>query len=75
MTLRVLVADDELLARKRLHRLLGELDGELAAHAPRLASAVVDGELVVIAGAHHSPQLTHPTEWRAAVETHLHRLA
>ena len=25
----------------------------------------------VIAGAYHSPQLTHATEWRAAVESHL----
>jgi pimeloyl-ACP methyl ester carboxylesterase len=34
---------------------------------------VADGRLVVIDGAYHSPQLTHPDEWRAAVEDHLAR--
>ena len=52
----------------------GENDGRLAEHAPDLADAVVDGELVIIAGAHHSPQLTHPDHWRAAVEGHLARV-
>ena len=36
-----------------------------------LAAEVADGRLTVIAGAYHSPQLTHPDAWRAAVEAHL----
>lgn len=55
--------------------IVGELDHVLVDHAPRLADSVADGELVVIAGAHHSPQLTHPDEWRAAVDQHLARAA
>jgi pimeloyl-ACP methyl ester carboxylesterase len=27
--------------------------------------------LAVIEGAYHSPQLTHPDEWRKAIEDHL----
>ena len=39
--------------------------------APELAGEVADGRLAIIAGGYHSPQLTHPTEWRAVVEAHL----
>ena len=39
--------------------------------APALAAEVANGRTTVIAGAFHSPQLTHPDEWRAAVEAHL----
>jgi pimeloyl-ACP methyl ester carboxylesterase len=51
--------------------IVGEHDHPLVDQAPELATAVVDGRLIVIAGAYHSPQLTHPGEWRAAVEAHL----
>lgn len=51
--------------------IVGEHDHPLVDQAPELAGAVADGRLTVIAGAYHSPQLTHPTEWRTAVETHL----
>ena len=52
----------------------GEHDHPLVDHAPELAAAVVDGESVVIPGAYHSPQLTHPAEWLAAVQAHLSRV-
>jgi hypothetical protein len=32
---------------------------------------VANGTLSLISGAYHSPQLTHPVEWRVAVEEHL----
>lgn len=51
----------------------GEHDHPFVDQAPELAAEVVDGDLVVIAGAYHSPQLTHPLEWAAAVEAHLGR--
>jgi pimeloyl-ACP methyl ester carboxylesterase len=53
----------------------GEHDHPFVDHAPNLADGVVHGECVVIEGAYHSPQLTHPTEWLAAVEGHLARVA
>jgi len=51
--------------------LVGERDHPLVDQAPDLAAAVTDGRLVVIPGAYHSPQLTHPSQWREAVEAHL----
>jgi 3-oxoadipate enol-lactonase len=51
----------------------GEHDHPLVDQAPELAAEVADGRLVVIPGAYHSPQLTHPEPWRAAVEGHLAR--
>ena len=51
--------------------IVGEHDHPLVDQAPELASSVADGRLSVIAGAYHSPQLTHPADWRAAVEAHL----
>jgi pimeloyl-ACP methyl ester carboxylesterase len=51
----------------------GEHDHPFVDQAPELAAEVADGDLVVIAGAYHSPQLTHPEEWAAAVEAHLGR--
>jgi pimeloyl-ACP methyl ester carboxylesterase len=51
--------------------LAGELDHPLVDQAADLAAAVAHGRLVVIPGAYHSPQLTHPDEWRAAVLEHL----
>lgn len=53
----------------------GEHDHPYVDHASALAAAVTDGVAVVIDGAYHSPQLTHPTEWRAAVESHLARVS
>lgn len=51
--------------------IVGEHDHPLVDQAPSLAAEVADGRLVVIEGAYHSPQLTHPEQWCAAVETHL----
>ncbi len=51
--------------------IVGEHDHPLVDQAPELAAEVADGRLTVIAGAYHSPQLTHAPEWRAAVEAHL----
>ncbi|RMH68206.1 MAG: alpha/beta fold hydrolase [Actinomyces sp.] len=55
--------------------IVGSHDEPFATHAPTLAAAVPDGRLEVIEGAWHSPQLTHPDEWRAAVARHLARVA
>jgi pimeloyl-ACP methyl ester carboxylesterase len=55
--------------------IVGELDQPFAGQAAQLAAEVADGTSTVIAGAYHSPQLTHPTEWTAALEGHLARLA
>ena len=52
---------------------VGELDEPFRGPSDRLAAAIPDAELVVIAGAYHSPQLTHPAEWRAAIMGHLAR--
>lgn len=52
---------------------VGALDEPYASHAPRLAAAIPDATLVVIDGAHHSPQLTHPQQWLDAVRGHLGR--
>ena len=52
----------------------GEHDHPYVDQAQGLAAAVADGRPVIIPGAHHSPQLTHPDEWRAAVTAHLERL-
>ena len=51
--------------------IVGEHDHSLVDQAPELAAEVGDGRLTVIPGAYHSPQLTHPEAWRAAVEAHL----
>jgi len=51
--------------------IVGERDHPLVDQAPALAGEVADGRLVVIPGAYHSPQLTHASEWTAAVEDHL----
>ncbi len=49
----------------------GEHDHPLIDQAPELAGSVADGRLSVIDGAYHSPQLTHPEEWKDAVGAHL----
>jgi pimeloyl-ACP methyl ester carboxylesterase len=53
--------------------LVGSLDHPLVDVAPELAERVEAARLVVIDGAYHSPQLTHPHEWRRAVTDHLDR--
>jgi pimeloyl-ACP methyl ester carboxylesterase len=53
----------------------GEHDHPLVDHAQALADGVVHGELTIIEGAYHSPQLTHQAEWLAAVQAHLARVA
>ena len=53
--------------------LVGENDHPFVDQAPELAVEVSNGRLVVVKGAYHSPQLTHPDEWRAAVAEHLDR--
>jgi pimeloyl-ACP methyl ester carboxylesterase len=49
----------------------GSRDHPLVDQAPELAAEVANGTLSLISGAYHSPQLTHPVEWRVAVEEHL----
>ena len=54
--------------------IVGEHDHPFVDQAADLTAAVGDGRLSVIAGAYHSPQLTHRAEWMAAVEGHLARV-
>ena len=54
--------------------IVGELDAPFVGQAADLAASFVDGTCTVIPGAYHSPQLTHPLEWTAAVEAHLARV-
>jgi pimeloyl-ACP methyl ester carboxylesterase len=51
--------------------IVGQHDHPLVDQATDLAHEVPDGRLTVIAGAYHSPQLTHAHEWTAAVNDHL----
>lgn len=53
---------------------VGELDTPFVGQGPELAAAFADGRLTVIPGAYHSPQLTHPDEWTAAIDAHLARV-
>jgi len=53
--------------------IVGSEDHPFVDHAPGLASGLPEGQLTVIDGAYHSPQLTHPEEWRTAVTEHLRR--
>lgn len=53
--------------------IVGSEDHPFVDQAGELAGAFPHADLDVIDGAYHSPQLTHPGEWRAAVETHLAR--
>lgn len=53
--------------------LVGENDHPFVDQAPALAAELPDGRLAVIDGAYHSPQLTHPEAWRAALGVHLAR--
>ena len=51
--------------------LVGEQDTDLIPAAHAMADAIVGSELVVIAGAGHSPQVEQPAAWIAAVTTFL----
>jgi pimeloyl-ACP methyl ester carboxylesterase len=53
--------------------LVGENDHPFVDQAPELVAEVAQGRLTVISGAYHSPQLTHPEQWQAAVAEHLAR--
>ncbi len=53
--------------------IVGEHDHPFVDQAADLAREVADGQLTVIDGAYHSPQLTHAATWVAAVEAHLAR--
>jgi pimeloyl-ACP methyl ester carboxylesterase len=71
-------ADDDTSLRANLPNItcpttviVGEHDQPLADQAPALADEVANGRLTVVPGAYHSPQLTHATQWRAAMEGHL----
>ena len=73
--------DDSVSVRDRLGEIgcpvsvvVGELDTPFVGQGPALAASFADGHLTVIPGAYHSPQLTHPAEWTAAIDAHLARL-
>jgi pimeloyl-ACP methyl ester carboxylesterase len=51
--------------------LVGQKDHPLVDQAPALAAELPNATLTVIEGAYHSPQLTHPDQWRAAILEHL----
>jgi len=54
--------------------LAGSEDRPLVDQVEPMVAGLADAEAVIIDGAYHSPQLTHPAEWRAAVERHLDRV-
>jgi pimeloyl-ACP methyl ester carboxylesterase len=75
-----LLSGDLPSARPRLGEVAGPVTVMAGSHdhpfvdlAPELASCFRDGHLEIIDGAYHSPQLTHPEQWRAIVEEHLAR--
>ncbi|CAN5740313.1 alpha/beta hydrolase [soil metagenome] len=77
---RELFAIDAPTVRDRLGELampvtviVGSEDHPYVDQAPELVAAVPGAALVVIDGAFHSPQLTHPEAWRAALAGHLAR--
>ena len=51
--------------------LVGEHDTPFVGSSQRLVEAISGARLVVIGGAYHSPQLSHPEEWAAAIIEHL----
>lgn len=53
--------------------IVGEHDHPFVDQGAELAAEANGGQLTVVAGAYHSPQLTHAAEWAAAVEAHLTR--
>lgn len=55
--------------------IVGELDTPFVPTSQRMARVIPDAVLSVVPGAYHSPQLTHPEEWRTAIRQHLARSA
>lgn len=51
--------------------LVGERDAPFLGSSQRLVDAITNARLVTIAGAYHSPQLSHPDAWASAVIAHL----
>ena len=51
--------------------MVGEFDEPFIGASQRLTSRIPNARQVVIPGAYHSPQLSHPTEWAAALLEHL----
>lgn len=73
-----LFTNDVPAVRDRLHTIgvpvtviAGANDHPFSDQAPELAAAVADGRTAIIDGAYHSPQLSHPEEWRGVVRGHL----
>lgn len=54
--------------------LVGSLDAPFVPTSENLASGIPGARLEKIEGAYHSPQHTHPAEWRACVCAHLDRV-
>jgi 2-succinyl-6-hydroxy-2,4-cyclohexadiene-1-carboxylate synthase len=68
---------DSLSVRHRLSEITcpvtvicGSRDSPYIGQAPALVEELPRARLVVIDGAYHSPQLSHPQQWRAAVGSH-----
>lgn len=55
--------------------IVGSNDVAFVAPSMTIGEYINDSELIVIEGAYHSPQHTHPKEWTAAVLDHLSRAA
>lgn len=73
-----LLASETVSVRDRLSEvgcrvtvLVGSNDHPFIDQAPELVAELPQARLAVIEGAYHSPQLTHPDEWRKAIEDHL----
>lgn len=76
----LLLNSEAMSVRHRLHEIacpvtviVGEHDHPFVDQADDLASEVADGKVIVIPDAYHSPQLTEPDAWLAAVAAHLAR--
>jgi pimeloyl-ACP methyl ester carboxylesterase len=73
-----LLASESVSVRHRLSEvtcpvtvLVGSNDHPFTDQAPELVAELPRARLMVIEGAYHSPQLTHPDKWRNAIEEHL----
>lgn len=53
--------------------LVGSRDTPFVQPSRTMADAIEGAQLAVVDGAYHSPQHTHPDEWRARVRAHLDR--
>jgi pimeloyl-ACP methyl ester carboxylesterase len=54
--------------------IVGSNDAAFVGPSRAIHEAISGSELVVIDGAFHSPQHTHPEQWLAAVEAHMRRI-